>query len=50
MMNIKKKLKMKLNKKGKNIQHPRIHISCVQYLTKILNQNVKNFSENNYLK
>ena len=45
-----KELVIKLNKNGKNPQHPRIHISCVQYLPKILNQNVRNFSENNYFK
>jgi len=45
-----KELKIKLNKTGKNPQHPRIHISCVQYLPKILNRNVMNFSKNNYFK
>ena len=45
-----KELKIKLNKNCKNPQHPRIHISCVQYLPKILNRNVRNFSENNYFK
>ena len=41
-------IKIKLNKNGKNHRHPRVHIDCVQYLPKDLNQNVKKFSESKY--
>ena len=43
-----KELKIKLNKSGKNSNHPRIHINCVQYLPKKLNKNILNFEESDY--
>ena len=45
-----KELKIKLNKTGKNLNHPRVHISCVQYYPKRLNGNIESFKESNYFK
>ena len=38
-----KELKIKLNKNNKSLNHPRIHINCVQYLSEKSNQNLQEF-------
>ena len=41
-------IKIKLNKNNKSINHPRVHVNCVQYLPKKLNKNLIYFIESKF--
>ena len=41
-------IKIKLNKNNKSLNHPRVHINCVQYLPKKLNKNLLTFTESKF--
>ena len=41
-------IKIKLNKNNKSLDHPRIHVNCVQYLPNKLNKNLISFIQSDF--